>query len=323
MDLTDSPHPAARRRLGAIPARLPRLSFRRRDRGPEAASPAELHGPLRAFRTAALWAVAIVVGTADIAAFSESYRGLFEWAEHHSLNGFWAAAFPLQVDLFIVVGELVLFIAMTDTWGRRDQAGAWAVALLGLAVSVAGNIGHVHAHDLQTRGTAAVPPVAAFGALWLGLGVLKRILRKRRQAASAAAETAQQAAGTDRVTEVTERVTEVLDGLTGAVLLLARRASEPAPAPVETPLLAELLEAVRGLGERLAEPAPGAVSSPVPVDAEDAARIAMEATAQAGNPLSVNQLVTRYGLSRAQATKVRDAVVPVRYAALNGSAAGA
>lgn len=141
--------------------------------------PAELAGTLRAFRAAALWGIAVLIITAAGSAFAESYRGLWLWAQHHGLAGFWAAAFPLQVDLFVAVGELVLFIAMTDRWKWRDRAGAWAVALLGLGASVAGNVGHVAAHDLQSRGTAAVPPLAAFAALWLGLGVLKRVIARR------------------------------------------------------------------------------------------------------------------------------------------------
>jgi hypothetical protein len=84
------------------------------------------------------------------------------------LSGFWAAAFPLQVDTFIIVGELALFVAMVDQWERRHKVGAWTVTMLGLAASVAGSIGHVVAHDLQSRGTAAVPPVAAFAAMWDG-----------------------------------------------------------------------------------------------------------------------------------------------------------
>jgi hypothetical protein len=52
------------------------------------------------------------------------------------------------------------------------------VALLGLGTSVAGNIGHVAGHDLQSRGTAAVPPVAAFAAMWVGLSVLKRVIAR-------------------------------------------------------------------------------------------------------------------------------------------------
>ena len=57
-------------------------------------------------------------------------------------------------------------------------------------------------------------------------------------------------------------------------------------------------------------PAPGgsAVPSPVPSDAENAALMALRATIAAGNPLSQNQLMERFGLTRAQAAKVRQQV---------------
>lgn len=165
-------------------SRLLRIKLPRWPRRPERpAGPDAMPAPgsvLRAFRLAALCAIAAVVAAASSASFAESYRGLWLWARHHGLAGFWAAAFPLQVDAFIVVGELTLFVAMTDRWGRRDRVGAWTVALLGLAASVAGNVGHVAAHDLQSRGTAAVPPLSAFVALWVGLGVLKRVVSQRR-----------------------------------------------------------------------------------------------------------------------------------------------
>ena len=221
--------------------RLPRIA--RPHRAPRAAAPApELAGTLRAFRAAALWAIAVIITTASGAAFAESYRGLYDWATHHGLSGFWAAAFPLQVDTFIAVGELVLFVATVDSWRWRHRAGAWAVAACGLAVSVAGNIGHVAAHDLQSRGTAAVPPVAAFAALWLGLAVLKRVVAQR---------------GTDQ-----------------------------AEAIVAVPVLPE-----------------------VPTDAEFAAYLALRASTWAGNALSGRQLETRFGISRAQATRVRQLVL--------------
>jgi hypothetical protein len=57
------------------------------------------------------------------------------------------------------------------------------------------------------------------------------------------------------------------------------------------------------------EPVPDAVSSPVPADAQSAAMLALRATLAAGNPLSGRQLETRFGLTRAQATKVRKAVL--------------
>lgn len=298
MNLTEhSPSVATAPRFSALWSRLRPHWPRRPERAPEPSPLAELGGPLRAFRGAALWGIAALIATADGAAFTESYRGLLEWAEHHLLGGFWAAAFPLQVDLFIVVGELVLFIAMADRWGWRDRLSAWAVAALGLAVSVAGNVGHIAAHDLQSRGTAAVPPVAAFGALWLGLGVLKRVLRTRRTAAATAAQDVQQAAGRDALAEV-------LDGLSGAVRALAERpAPEPAAAPDHGALIDDLLEAIREIGKL---PDYG-VAAVIPADAESAALIAMKATLAAGNPLAARQLEIRFGLSRGQAAKVREA----------------
>ena len=59
---------------------------------------------------------------------------------------------------------------------------------------------------------------------------------------------------------------------------------------------------------------PGAVPSPVPSDAENAAMASLRATLAVGNPWSNNQLADRFGLTRAQATKVRQLVT----AELNG-----
>jgi hypothetical protein len=63
--------------------------------------------------------------------------------------------------VLIAVGELALFVALVDRWATRSGAGAWSVTLTGLAVSVAGNVGHVTGHSLTVRTTAAVPPLAA------------------------------------------------------------------------------------------------------------------------------------------------------------------
>jgi hypothetical protein len=157
--------------------RIPRPRWPHRDQPVDTRLvPAAPEGVLRRFRAAALWAIGILIAAASGAAFTESYRGLYTWCLHHGLRGFWAAAAPIQVDTFIGVGELTLFIAMVDGWRWRDRLGAWAVALLGLAVSVGGNIGHLIVADAASRATAAVPPVAAFAALWLGLAVLKRIV---------------------------------------------------------------------------------------------------------------------------------------------------
>lgn len=282
-----------------LPVPLP--SWHRRERAPQPAPPGELTGVLRTFRTAALWAIGILTAMASGAAFSESYRGLLLWAEHHGLAGFWAAVFPAQVDLFIVIGELVLFVAMVARWSWRDRAGAWAVALLGLAVSIAGNVGHVAATDLQSRGTAAVPPVAAFGALWLGLGVLKRIVRNGAQRGAEGKGTA---AGGVPEGAPAGHLAEVLGGPADAVRALSDRPAAAVPASDETALLGELLEAVRDVGARIS----GVDSVPVPSGAEHAALIAYRATLKAGNPHSMNALQARFGLTRSQAANIRAAI---------------
>jgi len=166
-----------RTRLNGIRARFARMG------GDPAPQPRA--GILRTPRFIALIAIAVLVATASGAAFAESYRGLYEWAGHHGLTGFWQAAFPLQVDVFIAVGELALFVALIDGWRTRDRLGAWLVTLAGLAVSVAGNIGHVASHRITDRGTASIPPLAAAAALAVGLGVLKRVVAFRQAQAQA------------------------------------------------------------------------------------------------------------------------------------------
>jgi hypothetical protein len=138
-------------------------------------------GVLRVPRRGALAAIAVLVAAASAVSFAESYRGLFDWAREHGLSGPWAVIWPLQVDVFIAVGELALFVALADAWARRSRIGAWAVTLAGLAVSVAGNVGHVHGHSIADRATAAVPPLAAAAALAVGLGVLKRVVGAHHQ----------------------------------------------------------------------------------------------------------------------------------------------
>jgi hypothetical protein len=131
---------------------------------------------LRVPRSAALVAIAVLILASAGVSFAESYRGLYEWAEHHGLSGFFLAVWPLQVDVFIAVGELALFVGLADRWPPRSRVAAWSVTGVGLVVSVAGNVGHVADHALTSRATAAVPPLAAAAALAVGLGVLKRVV---------------------------------------------------------------------------------------------------------------------------------------------------
>jgi Protein of unknown function (DUF2637) len=144
---------------------------------------ADLRAPrdivVKSMRAAALAAITVLVAAATLTSFAESYRALYDWASRHGVHGLWAAIWPLQVDTFIGVGELALFVALADSWQLRSRAAAWVVTALGLAVSVAGNVGHADVHDWASRATAAVPPLAAAAALAVGLGVLKRVVATR------------------------------------------------------------------------------------------------------------------------------------------------
>ena len=127
-----------------------------------------------------------MVTAASVTSFAGSYRDRLSWATEHGLSGPWAVVWPLQVDVFIAVGELALFVALADRWPPRSRAAAWTVTLAGLVVSVAGNVGHVTSHSLTSRGTAAVPPLAAAAALAVGLDVLKRVVERHHKATAGA-----------------------------------------------------------------------------------------------------------------------------------------
>ena len=165
-------------------------------------------GVLRGARWLALAAIAALVAAASLVSFAESYRALYEWAHEHGLSAHWSAVWPLQIDVFIAVGELALFVALVDRWQRRSRVLPWAVAILGLAVSVAGNVGHVGwAAPWADQATAAVPPLAAAAALAVGLGVLKRVVEHRPQTASGLTHFAGPAADSVRAAEASLRAT--------------------------------------------------------------------------------------------------------------------
>lgn len=191
-------------------------------------------GMLRVSRHAALAAVAVLVAAASLVSFGESYRGLYDWAREHGLSGGWAVAWPVQVDTFIAVGELALFVALADQWRTRSRLGAWAVTLAGLAVSVAGNIGHVTGHLIADRATAAVPPLAAAAALAVGLGVLKRVIGASP-------------AGPDLTADLAAEAAQLAAALGALGRELAVPLAVPEPVPAEVPVPGGVPEPPAGL----------------------------------------------------------------------------
>src|SRR5262249_702473 len=129
-------------------------------------------------RRAALYAIGSIAILASGNALTHSYAGLYDWAAHHRLTGWQAMSWPAEIDVFLAIGELALYVAYLDGWPARQRIWPWATALIGLGVSVAGNIGHIqpgpgHPVILADRLTAATSPIAAFAGLAIGLLVLK------------------------------------------------------------------------------------------------------------------------------------------------------
>src|SRR5438094_10672112 len=160
-------------------------------------------------RRVALYAIAGIAILASANALAHSYAGLYDWAIHHRLGGWQAKSWPAEIDVFLAVGELALYIAYLDGWPAQQRIWPWMTALIGLAVSVAGNIGHIQAEPgqpviLADRLTAATSPLAAFAGLSVGLLVVKMTRqrahgRRRGSEARATLVLAPPGPGTDMV----------------------------------------------------------------------------------------------------------------------------
>ena len=129
-------------------------------------------------RLSALYAIGIIAILASGNALAHSYAGLYDWASTHRLNAWQSLSWPAEIDVFLVIGELALYVAYLDGWSGRHKAWPWATTITGLIVSVVGNVGHIQPLPGQPvtsadRLTAAASPLAAFAGLTIGLLVLK------------------------------------------------------------------------------------------------------------------------------------------------------
>ncbi len=70
-------------------------------------------------RRAALYAIGAIALLASVNALAHSYAGLYDWAVHHRLTGWQAMSWPAEIDVFLAVGELALYVAYLDGWGQR------------------------------------------------------------------------------------------------------------------------------------------------------------------------------------------------------------
>jgi len=134
-------------------------------------------------RQLALLTIGAIAILASVNALAHSYAGLYDWAAHHRLTGWQAMTWPAEIDVFLAIGELALYVAYLDGWPGRQRIWPWVTAATGLMVSIAGNVGHVQGLPgqpviLADRMTAAASPVAAFAGLAIGLLVLKMTRRQ-------------------------------------------------------------------------------------------------------------------------------------------------
>src|SRR5262249_45377697 len=115
---------------------------------------------LRAPRAGGLWLIGILIPLATLVGFILSYHNLLDWALNHGWPVFFAPFFPLLIDLLVITGEVILFVAAIDgktPW--RVRVVAWAVVVGFTVLSVAGNVSHATTRDLATRIGWGLPPV--------------------------------------------------------------------------------------------------------------------------------------------------------------------
>lgn len=133
---------------------------------------------LARYRSWAFWALAAVVVVATIAGQTESFNGLYNWFATHGITGFWADFAPLMVDSFTVIGELAIFVALTGHWAWKKRFLPWFSVIVGLAASVAGNVGDKAGHPISWQLTATAPPIAGALGIMIGFSVLKSLAKE-------------------------------------------------------------------------------------------------------------------------------------------------
>ena len=191
----------------------------------------------------------------------------------------------------------------------RAATSATVVAVAGFAAVVS----YSHIYDLgrahgQSGTAARLLPLSVDGLILAASLVMLHEARQRR----AAPVLARSMLGLGVAATVAANVAfGAAWGLLGAVI-----SAWPAVAFVGAAEM--VIGLVRGPRQAPGRHGGGAVLSPVPADAETAAAAALAASVAAANPLSQNQLMARFGLTRAQASRVRQSVLP----GANGHAPG-
>jgi hypothetical protein len=163
-------------------------------------SPSDQRHPwLRVPDLIAIGVIAVIAIGAALVSMTESYTNLLDFALNHGLHGWRADIAPGAVDSFIVIGELLLFVAVHRGWTAYRETGkfrmpasitlyGWALAAFGFTLSVLGNLDHLVSAGVVTRLMSAVFPVSATVAMAAGLMILKRVVADHRARIAAQAD---------------------------------------------------------------------------------------------------------------------------------------
>jgi len=123
--------------------------------------------------TLMLRSLAGVIVAVTVLCFAQSYRQLLDWATRHQVPLWIAPAWPLGIDAFVIIAEIVLFVSIVRRWPMYTRWLAWGVAVAGLTASIVAQWLYIPGAGLLTRGTSVVAPLGATLGLALGLIVLK------------------------------------------------------------------------------------------------------------------------------------------------------
>lgn len=131
-------------------------------------------------RMLAIWLVTGLALLTALDCFGQSYRGLYDWAAHHAaIPAPFSYVWPMMVDAPLVAGEVMLYIAATGPTPAHVRVWGWLMAVIGLAGSVAGNIGHVGwSASWPVKVSAPVPPLVAALMLASALILLKHAIAR-------------------------------------------------------------------------------------------------------------------------------------------------
>lgn len=106
--------------------------------------------------------------------FWMSFTALSDLAARNGITETQAPALPLIVDGLTIVSTIAAYASDT----KRARVYAWALLILGTAVSVAGNAAHAYGHGPVAVAIAVIPPLVQLFSIHLTMTLLSQERKK-------------------------------------------------------------------------------------------------------------------------------------------------